>query len=58
MPQAATKQAIEEAKPFDVPFQEQVALLAYHLWEQRGCPDGSPEEDWFRAERELAAKQN
>jgi hypothetical protein len=31
----------------------EVAALAYRLWNERGCPAGSPEEDWFRAEREL-----
>lgn len=30
-----------------------VAELAYELWQSRGCPDGSAEEDWFQAEREL-----
>jgi hypothetical protein len=33
----------------------QVAELAYTLWESRGCPIGSPEEDWFKAEQELAS---
>jgi hypothetical protein len=32
---------------------ERIALLAYKYWEERGCPGGSPQEDWFRAEREL-----
>ena len=32
-----------------------VAELAYTLWESRGCPIGSPEEDWFKAEQELAS---
>ena len=32
-----------------------VAELAYTLWESRGRPIGSPEEDWFKAEQELAA---
>ncbi len=32
---------------------EKVALLAYEYWLQRGCQGGSPEEDWFRAEREI-----
>jgi hypothetical protein len=32
---------------------ERIALLAYSYWEQRGRPGGSPEEDWFRAEREI-----
>jgi hypothetical protein len=32
---------------------EIIARLAYSYWEARGCESGSPEEDWFRAEREL-----
>jgi Protein of unknown function (DUF2934) len=27
--------------------------LAYHLWENRGRPEGSPDEDWYSAERAL-----
>ena len=34
---------------------DHVAELAYTLWESRGCPIGSPEEDWFKAEQELAS---
>jgi hypothetical protein len=26
---------------------------AYELWEARGCPYGSDQEDWFSAEQEL-----
>jgi hypothetical protein len=36
-----------------VSIQERIALLAYSYWEQRGRPGGSPEEDWYRAEREI-----
>ena len=32
---------------------ESIARLAYLYWEARGCPIGSPEEDWYRAENEL-----
>jgi hypothetical protein len=32
---------------------DEVAALAYELWQARGCPNGSPEEDWFRAAEEL-----
>jgi hypothetical protein len=32
---------------------EEIAQLAYSYWEARGRPDGSAEEDWFRAEQEL-----
>ena len=28
----------------------EVEHLAYWLWQQRGMPFGSPDEDWFRAE--------
>src|ERR1700676_3343167 len=31
-----------------------IALLAYEFWRQRGCPNGTPEQDWFRAEQEIA----
>ena len=27
-----------------------VAELAYCLWEERGCPEGSPGENWYKAE--------
>ena len=29
----------------------EIARLAYLLWEKRGGPLGSPEEDWFKAEQ-------
>lgn len=32
---------------------EFVAKLAYKLWEERGRPFGSPEVDWFAAERAM-----
>ena len=37
------------------PEPDHVAELAYTLWESRGCPIGSPEDDWFKAEHELAS---
>ena len=40
------------------PTQDQIAELAYTLWQQRGCPDGSPEVDWLEAEEELTANQS
>jgi len=35
-------------------FEEQVALRAHQLWIERGCPCGTPEADWYRAEKELS----
>jgi hypothetical protein len=37
----------------DGPEHQLIAQLAYGLWQKRGCPIGSPDEDWFRAENEL-----
>jgi hypothetical protein len=33
--------------------QFEIDQVAYDFWVQRGCPMGSPEEDWFRAEQKL-----
>jgi hypothetical protein len=30
-----------------------IAARAYEFWQQRGCPVGSDQEDWFRAKAEL-----
>jgi hypothetical protein len=35
---------------------EEIARLAYELWEQRGRPLGSPEIDWHAAERALRVR--
>ena len=35
-----------------------VAALAYELWQARGCPEGSPEEDWFCAAEQLRARSH
>ena len=36
----------------------ETACLAYQNWQRRGCPVGTPEEDWFRAEEELKQSLN
>lgn len=35
---------------------DDIAALAHELWQARGCPDGSPDEDWFHAAQELRAR--
>jgi hypothetical protein len=35
------------------PTHDELCKVAYHYWEERGRPDGSPEVDWQRAEEEL-----
>ena len=38
-------------------FREQdIAALAYELWEAKGCPEGSPEIDWFAALEQLKSR--
>ena len=27
----------------------EIAALAHELWQARGCPEGSPQEDWFQS---------
>jgi len=31
----------------------EIAVRAYELWQDRGCPIGSDQDDWFKAESEL-----
>jgi hypothetical protein len=37
---------------------EEIAKLAYQLWERRGRPVGSPEIDWRAAESVLRARDS
>ena len=39
------------------PTHEGIAALAYAQWQEEGCPEGTHEEHWLRAERELTAIQ-
>ncbi len=34
----------------DVEQHQQIEVAAYYLWQERGCPFGTPEVDWFQAE--------
>ncbi len=35
---------------------EKIALRAYEMWQESGCPYGRDVEHWLRAERELGAQ--
>ena len=35
---------------------DETAALAFELWRTRGCPEGSPDEDWFHAVEELRSR--
>lgn len=41
---------------FSQPPDDEISTLAHQLWVERGCPNGSPDDDWFRAEAELKGK--
>ena len=36
---------------------QEIELLAYHLWEERGCPDDSGLDDWKQAEQQVLASR-
>jgi hypothetical protein len=33
-----------------------ITALAHRYWQERGCPEGSAAEDWFRAEQDFHKK--
>jgi len=37
---------------------QEIARLAYELWERRGRPLSSPEIDWYTAERALGVRDS
>jgi len=39
------------------PEHRSIGELAYRLWQVRGCPEGSAEQDWLDAERQLRSAQ-
>ncbi len=39
-----------------LPDHDQVAERAFLLWQARGCPDGSAEQDWLQAEAEMQSE--
>ncbi|HEX3397811.1 MAG TPA: DUF2934 domain-containing protein [Steroidobacteraceae bacterium] len=41
-----------------MPEHRSIGELAYQLWLSRGCPEGTAEQDWLDAERELLALQS
>ncbi len=39
------------------PQESDIAVAAYYLWVNRGCPVGSDQDDWFQAEAALKDSQ-
>jgi hypothetical protein len=53
---APTESPVRVSDEISAPTQDEIAELAYSYWEARGGQDGSPWDDWFRAERELRGR--
>ena len=45
----ATVHGLDQQSELEEILHEQIAALAYALRQERGCPEGSPEEDWFQS---------
>jgi hypothetical protein len=56
-PGMKNSRAVPETESPQIPDSQQIASLAYALWQARGCPEGSPEEDWLKAEQELTTSR-
>jgi hypothetical protein len=52
-PCAGGKLSVCEFETYLRETQETVAVLAHYYWLMRGCPEGSPEIDWYRAEETI-----
>ena len=48
-----TRKTSPKAKPAVEVMPEEIERLAYHLWEERGRPEGTSVEDWTRAQEIL-----
>ena len=57
VPTLKNAQVPNNEPPFDFrqdrPTHEEIATLAYKLWQRRGCTARTPDEDWLTAEQEL-----
>src|ERR1035441_1660947 len=53
MPEMSTGSESVKTAATVSPTESEIATVAYQLWLERGCPIGSDQEDWFRAEAML-----
>jgi hypothetical protein len=52
-----SQKAFEHSRKAHLTFgHKEIAARARELWVARGCPQGSSDEDWFRAAEELRAR--
>jgi len=50
------RKAVFPANPAPLELEGQIRERAYELYQERGCTPGQENEDWFRAEREVLAR--
>lgn len=48
-----TPEAVEPTESSRRPTEEEIAVRAYQIYEERGEAEGNPTDDWLQAEREL-----
>jgi hypothetical protein len=53
MPERSTVSESVQTTATVSPTESEMAAVAYRLWQDNGCPVGSDQEDWFRAEAML-----
>ncbi len=53
MPERSTACESVKTAATESPTESEIAKVAYQLWLDNGCPFGSDQEDWFRAEAML-----
>jgi Protein of unknown function (DUF2934) len=62
MPEVTSASTIRKnggsAAPTPIDMEAQIRQRAYELYEERGRTPGQESEDWFRAEREVLARNN
>jgi hypothetical protein len=52
----ATRKKVGATTPTPIDLEEQIRLRAYEIWEENGRLEGTEEEDWKQAEREVHAR--
>ncbi len=56
MPADAPASQATASSPANMLDEHEIAELAYRHWINRGCPMGTPEEDWYLAEQDLRCR--
>ncbi len=51
--EASTESITPETTIQELDNRQEIATLAYQHWIERGCPIGTPDEDWFHAEEQI-----